>query len=134
MKEMIEHKGVVEEVVGQSVRVRIVQVSACNGCHAKGSCMAAEAKEKYIDCQCTEPLQVGDEVVVEVAQSVAWQAVLLAFIVPFLLLMFMLWLLSRYFTEPVSGTVAIFSVMLYYAVLALFRGKMKKRFRFIARK
>lgn len=59
MKETIEHRGVVVALLGGGmVRVRIEQESACGGCSAKGRCMAAERKEKVIDCV----WKYGDEV------------------------------------------------------------------------
>ncbi|MBR1929536.1 MAG: SoxR reducing system RseC family protein [Paludibacteraceae bacterium] len=59
MKETIEHRGVVVALLsGGVVRVRIEQESACGGCSAKGRCMAAERKEKVIDCV----WKAGDEV------------------------------------------------------------------------
>lgn len=134
MAELVEHKGVVESVEGFNARVRIIQVSACSGCHARSGCMAADQKTKYIDCQTEEQLNVGDEVIVQIAQSVAWQAVLISFVIPFVLLVIMIWGLGLYFTEAVSGTLAIVSVLVYYGIVALFRGKLKKRFKFIARK
>lgn len=134
MSELVEHKGKVVSVAGQQVKVLIMQASACNGCHAKGSCMAAEAKEKYIDCTSADQLQVGDEVMVSVSQSLAWEAVLLSFVLPFLLLIFMLWLFGMYYEEQVAGTAAIIAVILYYAVLALFRSRLKRQFNFVARK
>lgn len=134
MSEIIEHTGKVVAVNGQTVRVIIMQASACSGCHAKGNCMAAETKEKYIDCLMTEPMQAGDEVMVEVSQRLAWEAVLLSFVVPFVLLMLILWVTGMYFSESIAGTAAILGVMLYYAILAIFKKKMKTKFQFIARK
>lgn len=134
MSESIEHKGIVESVGEQQAHVRIVQASACSACHAAKNCMAADAREKYIDCIIEEPLSVGDEVIVEIRQSLGWLAVLIAFVLPFLLLVGMLWLMGMFFSEPVAGTIALCSLLPYYAVVALFRGRLKKKFRFVARK
>ncbi|MBR1809961.1 MAG: SoxR reducing system RseC family protein [Paludibacteraceae bacterium] len=134
MSDTIEHKGIVESVSGQEVHVRIVQASACSACHAAKSCMAADAREKYIDCLAEEPLAVGDDVMVSVSQKQGWLAVLLSFVLPFLLLMLMLWLTGKVWSEAVSGTVSICSLLPYYLVIWLFRDKLRKRFNFIARK
>lgn len=134
MSDIIEHRGRVVSVDGQKVRVLIVQASACSGCSAKQSCMVAEAKEKYVDCMSVEPMQVGDEVTVEVSQSLAWEAVLLSFILPFILLMFVLCFAGMYFSEAVTGTMAICAVLFYYGAVVLFKGRLKKKFRFTARK
>lgn len=134
MSETIEHKGIVESVSGQEVHVRIVQASACSACHAAKSCMAADAREKFIDCMAEEPLAVGDEVVVSVSQKQGWLAVLLSFVLPFCLMMLVLWLMGKFFSEPVAGTVALVSLLPYYLIIWLLRGKLKKNFEFTAKK
>jgi positive regulator of sigma E activity len=46
---MIKHDGIVIAVNGDgTVRVRIVQTSACASCKAKAMCASAESKEKEI--------------------------------------------------------------------------------------
>ena len=46
---MIKHDGIVIAVNGDgTVRVRIVQTSACAACKAKAMCASAESKEKEI--------------------------------------------------------------------------------------
>ncbi len=134
MSESIKHEGIVESVSGGSVHVKIAQASACSACQVKGSCMAADAQEKYIDCNALEVLQAGDRVVVEVERSLGWLAVLLAFVFPFLLLMLVLCIGNMYLQETVAGTIALCSLLPYYAVLALFKGRIKKKFRFTARR
>ena len=130
----ISHTGIVESVNGTEAHVRIMQSSACSGCHAAKSCMAADAREKYIDCVMLEPLQVGDEVTVEIEQKVGWLAVLYAFVLPFLLLMLMLWLMGKFFSESIAGTIALCSLLPYYGVIALLRKRIKQRFVFTAKK
>ncbi len=134
MSESIKHKGIVESVSGTEAHVRILQTSACSGCHAAKSCMAADAREKYIDCIITEPLQTGDEVTVLIEQRTGWLAVLIAFILPFLLLMLMLWLMGMFFTESIAGTVALCSLLPYYGIVALLRKRIKRHFVFTALK
>ena len=45
----ISHIGIVEEIKGQAVQVRIQQASACDLCHAKSMCSSADTKEKFIE-------------------------------------------------------------------------------------
>ena len=49
MTDIIKHRGIVENIEGSHVRVRIVQTSACSACSVKGHCNASESKEKLID-------------------------------------------------------------------------------------
>lgn len=116
------------------VRVRIVQASACAACKAKQMCMSAESQEKEMDVIPLEPLQVGDEVEVLVQQKLGWKAVLLAYILPFVVLVSVVFVLSRWLSEAAAGTIALCAIGVYYMVLSLFKGKLQKEFSFMARR
>ena len=45
----IKHLGIVENIQGSHLSVRIVQTSACAACSAKGHCSSADSKDKIID-------------------------------------------------------------------------------------
>ena len=132
---LIEHEGIIQHISGDTVRVLIVQSAACAGCHAQGACMAADKTEKIIDAQATEPVRVGDSVTVYAQQKLGIKAVVLAFVVPFLLI-FITLALTGLFTdkETVTGTAALAVLIPYYVVLSLFKDKLKKEFVFYARK
>lgn len=132
MSSQIEHIGQVMSVDGDMAHVRIMQASACGSCAANGRCMAAEAKEKFIDCQISEPLSVGDEVLVLVEQRLGWLAICLAFVLPFFLLVGLVALLGQFMSEGIAGTIALLSLLVYAGVLALFKGKLKRTFSFRA--
>ena len=68
MSNKIKHSGVVENILGDSVQVRIVQTSACAACKVAGYCNASESKEKLVDVYHadTRNLRVGDVVTVKV--------------------------------------------------------------------
>ncbi len=135
MANEIRHEGVVVSVQGTEARVRIVQNSACSGCQAKSMCTAAESKEKMIDCHMMEPLEVGDKVMVTVARRLGWMAVLLAFVLPFVLLMVSVWGLTTWLeNEALGGTLGLCVLVPYYAVLAACKGKIQRKFDFLAEK
>lgn len=141
MADLIKHDGVVLSVgdgtAGDGkgmVRVRIVQASACAACKAKQMCMSAESQEKEMDVIPLEPLQVGDEVEVQVQQKLGWKAVLLAYILPFVVLISVVFVLSRWLSEAAAGTIALCAIGVYYMLLSLFKGKLQKEFSFTARR
>ena len=134
MADLIKHDGVVLSVGDGTVRVRIVQASACAACKAKQMCMSAESQEKEMDVIPLEPLQVRDEVEVLVQQKLGWKAVLLAYILPFVVLVSMVFVLSRWLSEAAAGTIALCAIGVYYMLLSLFKGKLQKEFSFTARK
>ena len=87
MDEMIRHEGVVLRTSGNMAHVEIVQTSACSACKARSMCMSFESQQKQMDVEMLEPMQAGDRVEVEVRERLAWRAVLLAYILPFVVMM-----------------------------------------------
>ncbi|HLP04685.1 MAG TPA: SoxR reducing system RseC family protein [Paludibacter sp.] len=136
MSKIIEHAGIVNHIEGTQVRVMITQQSACSGCHAKSACTASDMAEKYIDVESRETsFAVGEKVVLTGRQSMGMLAVLLAFVIPFLLILVSLYLLQFYISNEVySGIISLGILVPYYGVLALFNNKMKSKFQFDIRK
>ena len=88
MADIIKHRGIVENIDGSHIQVRIVQTSACSACSVKGHCNASESKDKLIDVYENHSAEyyIGQNVMVHGTTSMGMQAVLLAFGVPFLVL------------------------------------------------
>ena len=78
----IKHLGIVENIQGSHLSVRIVQTSACAACSAKGHCSSADSKDKIIDIIDTaaSSYQVGEKVMVVGETSMGMMAVVLAFV------------------------------------------------------
>ena len=79
MSNKIKHSGVVDGVDGTTVRVRILQSSACRACKVASHCNASETKEKLVEVTTSDASQyhVGDSVRVLADTSVGWQPFLL---------------------------------------------------------
>ena len=143
---MIKHDGIVIAVNGDgTVRVRIVQTSACASCKAKAMCASAESKENEILAIGDGLLAVGDEAEVMVQQKIGWKAVLLAYILPFVVMMAVIVLGNQAIRllgaeamgkngEAIIGTAALCAMGVYYIVLGFFKDKIQKDFSFTARK
>ena len=137
MDELIRHSGIVMSVSGDIAHVRIVQTSACQACKAKSMCMSSESRENEMDCMIAGgPLKPGDEVEVEVHERLAWKAVLLAYICPFVVMMAVMIGLNYWtaWSEAIVGTISLCSIALYYIGLSLFKNRLQKEFSFVARK
>jgi sigma-E factor negative regulatory protein RseC len=133
--QMIRHSGEVVAVNGDTVRVRIEQASACSACHAKGFCASAEAKEKFIDCDTDgETYQTGDRVEVMVQERLGMKAVLIAYVLPFVVIILTLAFLTPYMSEPVVGIVALAAAAGYFLILALASKRLRKVFTFKVRR
>lgn len=135
MEEGIRHNGIVERVEGDTAVVRIAQTSACAACHAAKMCMASESREKRIEARMVEPMNVGDEVEVIVREQAGWLAVLLAYVLPFVLLVAAVAVLGQLgWSEVQAGTAALLSVAVYLVILRMFRDKLQRQFTFWVRK
>jgi positive regulator of sigma E activity len=63
-----------------------------------------------------------------------WKAVLLAYILPFIVMMTVVMILNNFVKEAIAGTIALCSMGLYFIVLGLFKDRIQKGFSFTARK
>ena len=88
----------------------------------------------------TEQYYVGDEVEVMVQQKMGWKAVVLAYLLPFFVMLAVVAVGSGIgnriseIGEELIGTVALCAMALYYLVLGMFKDKLQKEFSFTARK
>ena len=130
MEEDIRHSGVVLSTDGLMARIEILQTSACAECKAKSMCMSSESQSKLIDAVMTEPMQPGDKVEVVVRERLAWKAVLLGYILPFLIMIAVIALLDLLtpWSEAIVGTTSLCAIAAYYLILRLFRNKLQKQF------
>ncbi|WP_455671533.1 SoxR reducing system RseC family protein [Phocaeicola sp.] len=134
MTDIIKHRGIVENIKGSHVVVRITQTSACAACSVKGHCNASESKDKLIDVFDTKAssYQVGEEVMLYGTTSMGMQAVLLAFGVPFLILLITLFVTMRLTdgNELRSAIISLLALVPYYLIIYVCRNKLSKKFSF----
>jgi sigma-E factor negative regulatory protein RseC len=88
--------------------------------------------EKLIDAETTDTtLKIGDQVQLTGESSMGLFAVLIAFIIPFLLILFSLFILRSYTSnEALSGTIALGVLVPYFIILSLFNKKLKNKLKF----
>lgn len=136
MSEIIEHSGIIRNVNGKHIQVQIVQLSACSSCHAKGACSAADVDDKLIDVETDRTdFTVGETVTLYGQSSMGLLAVLLAFVIPFVLILIMLFILKAYTSNDVlSGAIALGALIPYYLILSQFNSKLKSKFKFQVKK
>lgn len=135
MTNNIKHLGIVENIDGFHLKVRIVQTSACSSCSIKGHCSASETKEKLIDVYNHNPSlnpQVGQRVMITGSTSMGMKAVGWAFIMPFLILLVSLFVSMKLtqHDEVLSALVALLMLVPYYIILFLCRGYFSRTFVF----
>ena len=153
-RKMIKHDGIIIALNEDGTAlVRIVQTSACAACKAKAMCASAESAEKEMtvvllgengkvktENNSTQSYHVGDSVEVMVQQKMGWKAVVLAYLLPFFVMLAVVAVGSGIgnriseIGEEVIGTVALCAMAVYYLVLGLFKDKLQKEFSFTAKK
>ena len=152
---MIKHDGIIIALNEDGTAlVRIVQTSACAACKAKAMCASAESVEKemrvtllmdngrpagYGVLDADKPLleyKVGDEVEVMVQQKMGWKAVVLAYLLPFFIMLAVMLIGNAIWAvrEEILGTAALCAMAVYYLVLGIFKDKLQKEFSFTARR
>ena len=134
MSSKISHSGIVESVEPGCLRVRILQTSACAACKAASHCNAAENKEKTVEVYGigdASRYRVGQQVNVTASMRVGMNAVLLAFGIPFIILLAVLFICSRLIAdEALAALLSIASLIPYYIGLYLMRERLSERFTF----
>ena len=129
MSQKISHAGVIESIEGDSIKVRIVQTSACAACKVAGHCNAAESKVKIVDVVGADATryQLGQEVVVWASKDVANKALVLGFGLPFLLMIAVLVIVLHVTdNEGAAALSALGSLLLYYGLLWLRRDSIQR--------
>ncbi len=136
MSESINHKGIIEKIEDGSVYVRIIQQSACSGCHAQSMCAASESKVKIIEVPDNSGKYHLDEEVWLCGQSsLGLKAVFLAFVLPLILVVVAIVAgNSMQWKETTSGLTGLLLLVLYYCILYFLRDKLKKQFVFTLKK
>ena len=135
MSELIEHSGTITQITEKKIIVRIISISMCASCHAKGACNMNDSKEKNIEVKLsnTSVYKIGQEVVVCMEQKMGTKAVLLGFFFPFLVLIISAILSNKFIfpnNESLTALTSIFSVSVYYLIIYMLREKIEKEFHF----
>jgi sigma-E factor negative regulatory protein RseC len=137
MNKFIEHEGIVQALNGGKISVKIARETACGDCQAKGSCSAAAGNDSIIEAENSggEDFGIGEKVKVAVYRNSGLRAVFLAFVIPFLLILSVLFVLKfTSVSETAAGLAAIAVLAPYYLLLRVLRHKLNRQFRIFAKK
>jgi len=130
--DVIQHTGEIIAINDGIARVMIMQTSACSACHAKAVCGASDKKEKMIEAEVnSNDFKVGDVVNVVGQKSLGIIAVLLAYVMPFVLIILTM-LIASIVTEKewIMGTASLVVLVPYFIVLRLMKSKIQAKFKF----
>ena len=132
----VEQKGIIEEINNGIARVNITSYSGCASCQSKGACGMTEVAEKQIDVPIlNQKYNIGELVIILMRESLGLRATLLAYVLPFLVVIVALIVLtSSGLSEVVSGLMSIGALALYFVLLHFFKDKLQKTFQFTLNK
>ena len=130
MDNTIKHEGIVERIENGIAYVKIIQHSACSGCHVKAACTIADQQEKIIETVCSGcNIKIGERVFIVGNETMSRKALKLAIIYPFFCLFGILSV-----NELLSGILSIIALIPYYTVLYFRKSKLRKDFIFTLEK
>jgi len=131
-KTIIEHKGIIDSISGNKIKVHFLNVSACASCHAKGVCTASDMEDKEIEVYDTSgKFEKGEEVKILLQQSLGFRALLFGYVVPFILVLVALFTISAFTkNEVIIGVGALGILVPYYLIIYYLKDRFEKVFSF----
>ena len=132
----IEQKGVIEEIIDGKAKVRISSFVACANCHVKAACGIPEGTTRIIIAPLLgENFNKGESVYINMKRSMGIKAALIAYILPFIIVISTLLILSMFdLEELITGLISLAILIPYFSGLFLFRDRLKRSFIFTLRK
>lgn len=131
-KDVIEHKGQIETIEGNRVRVHFITMSACSNCHAKSVCSASDMESKEVEVMDNSGrFREGEEVNVLLRQSLGFKALFFGYVFPFLLVLIALFSFSALFGSEVAvGLLSLGILIPYYLIIYFKKDHFQKAFTF----
>ena len=133
-EETISHEGIVTKITDDELEIKILAQSACAACHAKSACGMGEQAEKTLTVPRPKDKDFSllQKVNVKMAIGQGNKAAVLAYLVPILLLLAVLFVcLGLGLNDGLSALLSIVALIPYYIILYLRRDKLKKQFSYI---
>ena len=133
-EETISHEGVVTKITDDELEIKILAQSACAACHAKSACGMGEQAEKILTVPRPQgkDFELNQKVNVKMAIGQGNKAAVLAYLIPIMLLLGVLFLcLGLNVKEGWAALISIAALVPYYIVLYLRRDKLKQKFDYI---
>lgn len=129
--EKVCKEGIVRKVQDDRLWVEVVVSSACGGCAAKSLCNISEKKNELVEAVNVtgEEFSIGETVQIQMMQKLANKAVVLGYLLPFVILvagLFVCYALTQ--IEWLSVLVAFGLTAIYYLILKMFDKRLAREF------
>ncbi len=129
----VEHLGIVSEIKGSVVKVKIESQAACNVCHAKNACFVSDKIDKIIEIETesSNDYSINENVKIILKKSDGLKAIFLSYVIPLFIVVFSLIILSELNIEELkAGIFSILFLIPYYLILYLLKKQLKNNFTF----
>ncbi len=134
MSRKIKHSGIIQSIEKDFIRVRIIDDYACSECSIAGHCNASDMKEKIVNIyntNNTDDYSIGQTIIVTASTRIELNAILLAFIVPFIIMIATLFIIDSITSnEILSAVSSLFVLVPYYLLLYYNRGRIREKLSF----
>ena len=133
-EETISHEGIVTKITDDELEIKILAQSACAACHAKSACGMGEQAEKIliVPRPKDKDFTLNQKVNVKMAIGQGNKAAVLAYLIPILLLLAVLFAcLGLGINEGLAALISIVTLIPYYIILYMKRDKLKNQFLYI---
>ena len=130
-RNIVTHPGIIKKVEGDKVEVAIMVTSGCASCEIKGACSVSDVEEKsvVVKIENAKDFKAGQQITIEMSQSLGTWAVLLGYVFPFLVLFFgLLVFVNLGLDQGLAGLLALLLLLPYYFALYLSRNYLSSRF------
>lgn len=130
-------EGIVRAVHGENIDIEITVSSACSECHAKSICIPSEQRQEFVTARALygESFEIGERVHLVLKQRAGWKAILIAYLIPFIVLIAALFGSYAIFRNELASVIAsLVFLVAYYFILKHFRHKIDKQFTFFVTK
>jgi len=132
-KNIVTHPGIVKKVESNRIEIAIMVTSACASCEIKGACSVSDVEEKsvIVDINNNEQYKVGQNVTIEMSQSLGTWAVLLGYVFPFLVLLTgLIIFIELGLDQGIAGILSLALLLPYYFTIYLLREYLGTRFNY----
>lgn len=136
-QDTIKHIGTVIGIEGNTLRVKMLQGSACSSCQAAKLCQSSETKEKEVDVVAEDACQyvVGEKVLLMGSVRQGLKATVWAYMLPIVLVVAVMYAcVMSGSSETTSALLALGSLVPYFVGLWFMRERFRTMFSFEVQK
>ena len=125
----IKHEGYISKISVSMITVSLKGNINCEGCKAKAACGVSDTNEKQIEVfETNHTFKLNEPVQLVLEKGLGLKAVFFAYFLPFILLIFTLFITSNFLKEWIAGLISLSILIPYYLLLYFTKDSFQKAF------